>query len=381
MTKTPNATTHRNAPLLPQLGAARTRVTPSRRRLGRARIGAGVFGTALGLGLALGGYFVGERGALPESDYARGVSRAFESVSARIAPSVVRIEALQRFRGGLQPIGQGSGFVLTSDGLIVTNAHVVRGSDAQRLTLLDGRQFLADLVGKDSESDLALLRIDAKDLTPAPLRTDAPARVGEWVVAVGNPLGLGHSVSAGIVSGRGRETGITTYEDFIQTDAAINPGNSGGPLVDLEGRVIGVNTAVADIRLGGQGIGFAIPAPMVDEIVNQLASDGRVRRGYVGINLLELSESYVDQIQYDGSSRVAVRSVVEGGPAQLAGLRKNDIVTSVDGQPVTTLKNLMARIAKVPPGTTVDVEVLRGSRARVLPVRLAERPNVDVPQR
>ncbi|MEM6571286.1 MAG: trypsin-like peptidase domain-containing protein [Planctomycetota bacterium] len=381
MTKTSNATTHRNAPLLPQLGAARTRVTPSRRRLGRARIGAGVFGTALGLGLALGGYFVGERGALPESDYARGVSRAFESVSARIAPSVVRIEALQRFRGGLQPIGQGSGFVLTSDGLIVTNAHVVRGSDAQRLTLLDGRQFLADLVGKDSESDLALLRIDAKDLTPAPLRTDAPARVGEWVVAVGNPLGLGHSVSAGIVSGRGRETGITTYEDFIQTDAAINPGNSGGPLVDLEGRVIGVNTAVADIRLGGQGIGFAIPAPMVDEIVNQLASDGRVRRGYVGINLLELSESYVDQIQYDGSSRVAVRSVVEGGPAQLAGLRKNDIVTSVDGQPVTTLKNLMARIAKVPPGTTVDVEVLRGSRARVLPVRLAERPNVDVPQR
>lgn len=359
----------------------RSRAADSARQSGRARLGAGVFGAALGLGLALGGVLIGDRGPAQDVDYARGVSAAFESVSERIAPSVVRIESLQSIGGVLRPIGLGSGFVFSKDGLIVTNEHVVRGADARRVTLLDGRAFVAELVGTDSESDLAVLRIDAHDLVPAPLRTDEPARVGEWVIAVGNPLGLGHSVSAGIVSGRGRETGITTYEDFIQTDAAINPGNSGGPLVDLKGRVIGVNTAVADIRTGSQGIGFAIPAPMVGDIVGQLAECGCVRRGYVGINLTKLSEASVARLHYDGSSRVAVSSVVPGGPAEAAGLVKNDVVTAVDGTSVTSQQSLMARIAKVPPGTTIDLEVYRKERMRVLSVRIAERPNADKPPR
>ncbi|MEM6671892.1 MAG: trypsin-like peptidase domain-containing protein [Planctomycetota bacterium] len=347
-------------------------------RIGRIGAGAGL--TAIGFGLALGSAFLPERGRA-EDEIARGVSAAFERVSADIAPSVVRIESLRAFRGGRQPVGQGSGFVIDRDGLVVTNEHVVRGSDAVRVTLLDGRAFEAEIVGRDSESDLAVLRIDADGLVEAPLRTNEPARVGEWVIAVGNPLGLGHSVSAGIVSGRGRTANITTYEDFIQTDAAINPGNSGGPLVDLEGRVIGVNTAVADVRMGGQGIGFAIPAPMVDFVVGQLARSGRVDRGYVGINLLELSDSAVSRLGYDGASRVAVRSVVEGGPAERAGLRANDLVVAVDDRPVTTLQQLMANIARLSPGTEVEIEVRRDGASRVLPVRLAKRPNADVARR
>ena len=229
-------------------------------KAGSMRTGLGVAGAVLGLALAGSAHL--ER----QSDVAQGVSQAFETVSERIAPSVVRIESGQRTQGGVRPLGEGSGFVLDESGLIVTNAHVVNGADAIRIQLFDGRAVDAELVGKDTESDLALLRVEAEGLVAAPLRSEEPARVGEWVIAVGNPLGLGHSVSAGIVSGRGRTANITTYEDFIQTDAAINPGNSGGPLVDLQGRIVGVNTAVADIRTGGQGIGFAIPADMVAQV-------------------------------------------------------------------------------------------------------------------
>ncbi|MBL6756704.1 MAG: trypsin-like peptidase domain-containing protein [Planctomycetes bacterium] len=354
----------------------RNRTTPApssapssrRSRAGSMRTGLGVTGALLGLALA------GTAHLDREVDVAQGVSRAFEEVSERIAPSVVRIESARRLDVGVRPLGEGSGFVLDEAGLIVTNAHVVDGADAIRVQLLDGRALDADLVGKDTESDLAVLCVEADGLVAAPLRLDEPARVGEWVIAVGNPLGLGHSVSAGIVSGRGRTANITTYEDFIQTDAAINPGNSGGPLVDLQGRIVGVNTAVADIRMGGQGIGFAIPASMVSEVTAQLARWGEVRRGYVGVNLRELRESELGGLDYSGPSRVAVRSVVRGGPAEAAGLEPGDLVTRVNDRPVTTVQSLMAVIASYAPGTEVQLEVRRDRSEKAVAVKLGERP-------
>ncbi len=338
---------------------------------GSLRASLGVTGAVLGLALAGTGLL--ER----EVDVAQGVSRAFEEVSERIAPSVVRIESARKMDGGVRPIGEGSGFVLDEAGLIVTNAHVVEGADSIRVQLLDGRGLQAALVGRDTESDLALLRVEADGLVAAPLREDEPARVGEWVIAVGNPLGLGHSVSAGIVSGRGRTANITTYEDFIQTDAAINPGNSGGPLVDLQGRIVGVNTAVADIRMGGQGIGFAIPARMVAEVTDQLARHGEVRRGYVGVNLREVRDSELGRMDYSGASRVAVRSVVRGGPAETAGLESGDLVVGVNDRAVTTVQSLMAAVASFAPGTEVRLEVRRGQLNRTVSVMLGERPRPE----
>ena len=352
--------------------AATLRTAPAPRSscAGSLRTGLGIAGALLGLALAGTAHLAGD-------DVARGVSRAFEDVSERIAPSVVRIESSRVAEGVPLPFGQGSGFVLDAEGLIVTNAHVVAGADAVRVRLNDGRGLDAAVVGRDTESDLALLRVEAEGLVAAPLRADEPARVGEWVIAVGNPLGLGHSVSAGIVSGRGRTANITTYEDFIQTDAAINPGNSGGPLVDLEGRIVGVNTAVADIRMGGQGIGFAIPADMVAEVTDQLARFGEVRRGYVGVNLREVGEREVARLDYEGASRVAVRSVVRGGPAERAGLEPGDLVVRVNDRSVTTVQSLMAVVASFSPGTEVELEILRDREARRVSVLLGERPRPE----
>jgi len=356
-----------NRPTAPSRDAS----TSSASRAGSVRTGLGVAGAILGLALA------GSAHLESDADVAQGVSQAFETVSERIAPSVVRIESGRRAEGGTRPLGVGSGFVLDAKGLIVTNAHVVDSADAIRIQLLDGRALDAELVGMDTESDLALLRVEADGLVAAPLRAEEPARVGEWVIAVGNPLGLGHSVSAGIVSGRGRTANITTYEDFIQTDAAINPGNSGGPLVDLQGRIVGVNTAVADIRTGGQGIGFAIPADMVARGTGQLARWGEVRRGYVGVNLREVRESELARLDYSGASRVAVRSVVKGGPAEQAGLESGDVVVRVNDRPVTTVQSLMAVVASFAPGTKVELEVRRDQLARKVSVLLGERPRPE----
>ncbi|MFT6109121.1 MAG: serine protease Do [Planctomycetota bacterium] len=338
-----------------------------------------LIGSAIGFGLAIGTAIV-PRSSSPDTDEvgiatAREVSSAFEAASRQIAPSVVRIESFQNGGGGLVPAGQGSGVIIDADGLIATNAHVVRGSSALKIVLVDGRTFDGEIAGLDNETDLALVRIEAEDLVSAKIRKDRPARVGEWVIAVGNPLGLGHSVTAGIVSGRGRSRGITSYDNFIQTDAAINPGNSGGPLVDLDGNVLGINTAVIDTRSGGQGIGFAIPASMVSDVVDQLTENGRVSRGYLGVDLGEVSRDALASLGYKGSSEVRIAGVRGGGPAARAGLRSMDIIDRVDGTYVTTLQNLMAAIARVRPGTEVSVEVVRSGERRSFSVLLAERPD------
>ena len=348
-----------------------------------------VLGTAIGVGLAVGGALVPNsfRDAKPaytqpaSSDEvgiatAREVSSAFEAASRAIAPAVVRIESFKRGGGGFLPLGQGSGVIIDAEGVIATNAHVVRDSNALKVILVDGRSFDGKIVGLDNETDIALVSIDADELVAAELRTDRPARVGEWVIAVGNPLGLGHSVTAGIVSGRGRSQGITSYDNFIQTDAAINPGNSGGPLVDLDGKVIGINTAVIDARRGGQGIGFAIPTGMVSDVIAELAKNGRVSRGYMGVNLNEFSEDFAERVGYAGMSRVRIASVIRPGPAAEAGLKGFDILDRVDGVSVTTQQQLMALIARVAPGTRVPMEVIRKGERERITVRLAERPEV-----
>lgn len=338
-------------------------------------------GSAIGFGLAVGSAIVPDPKAPDPDDLgistAREVSSAFEAASRKIAPAVVRIESFQSGGGGLFPAGQGSGVVIDEDGLIATNAHVVRGASSLKIVLVDGRTFDGKTVGLDNETDLALVEIQAEGLVSAKLRESQPARVGEWVIAVGNPLGLGHSVTAGIVSGRGRNQGITSYDNFIQTDAAINPGNSGGPLVDLDGRVVGINTAVIDARRGGQGIGFAIPATMVSEVVEELAANGRVSRGYLGVNLNEVSPSSLVSAGYKGQSQVRIAGVRPDGPAESAGLKAYDIIDRVDGKPVTTLQKLMTTIAHLKPGTEVPVEVVRRGERERIKVRLAERPVTD----
>lgn len=350
-----------------------------------SRAALGVFGTCVGLGLALGGALRmgppvesiesgAEIAAQRDKSVARSVSSAFEQVADKVAPAVVRIESFNVLGGVERRLGQGSGVILKAEGLIATNAHVVSRATRLRVSLVDGRAFEAEVVGLDEETDLAVIRIDADGLVSAPLRTDEPARVGEWVIAIGNPLGLSHAVTAGIVSGRGRTASITTYEDFIQTDAAINPGNSGGPLVDLDGRVIGINTAVADVTRGGQGIGFAIPATMVAGVVEQLAESGRVTRGYMGVRLNEVSDSYVRSRGYRGSSRVIIASAESGTPAASAGVKSGEIIDSIDGNPVSSLRGLMSSIARLRPGTDVKLALVSAGERRIVTINLTERP-------
>ena len=339
------------------------------------RFGLGALGTAIGLGLAWGGgHFSRPDPDTKSLDVAREVSNAFEDVAQFVAPAVVRIEAFIGARDTERPLGQGSGVILEETGVIATNAHVVRAATRTEVVLVDGRTFDAKILGIDDATDLAVLEIDADGLTALPLRDrDKPARVGEWVIAVGNPLGLGHAVTAGIVSGRGRAPGIAVYQDFIQTDAAINPGNSGGPLVDLDGNVLGINTAVADTRRGGQGIGFAIPASLIADVVDQLSMRGKVVRGYIGIHPVDLNPRLRSSLGYDGSSRVAVLDVIKDTPAEVAGLRKNEIIDALNGVPVTNVDKFLIEVARFPPGTEVALDLYGRDGPRKVKVTLGER--------
>ena len=308
---------------------------------------------------------------------ARSLSAAFQRTSEFVAPSVVRIESFRLLPGErMQPLGEGSGVVVREDGIILTNNHVVRDADGVLVTLSDGRHLIGEIIGTDKESDLAVLRLDAHDLLAAELRVETP-RVGEWVLAIGNPLGLGHTVTAGIVSGLGRsELNIATYEDFIQTDAAINPGNSGGPLIDLDGRVLGINTAMASPASGGQGIGFAIPASMAEKVLDAILLDGKVHRGWLGVQMdTRAGERDMRRLGYEGRSRVLVDTPISGGPAQRAGIRRGDVIESIAGQSVESTRDLLNTIADIRPGREVAVRVWRDGSYQSLPVTLSERPD------
>jgi serine protease Do len=258
------------------------------------------------------------------------------------------------------PYGQGTGFIISKDGYIITNHHVVGDADSIEVKLNDGRSFKAELVGSDERTEIAVIKIDAKDLPTLPMGDSDQVRVGQWVVAIGNPFGLSNTVTAGIISARGRgNVGITEYADFIQTDAAINPGNSGGPLLDLEGRVIGVNTAIYSRSGGYMGIGFAIPINMVKSIKDQLIEKGTVARGYLGIGIQSLTPDLARWFGIEEQGGVLISSVEEGSPAERAGLKQNDVIISLNGKPAGEVGSFRSRIAATPPGNTVELEILR----------------------
>ncbi len=266
----------------------------------------------------------------------------------------------------------GSGFVINPDGLIITNNHVVDGAKQTKVTLSDGREFVAKVLGRDPRTDLALLKIEARDLPVIPLGDSARLQVGEPVMAIGNPFGLEQTVTTGIVSATGRVIGEGPYDDFIQTDASINPGNSGGPLINAQGQVIGINTALFSQTGGSVGIGFAIPVNLAKPVVTQLAEAGRVVRGYLGVTVQRVTSDLAKSFGLAGPRGALVASVVEGAPAARAGVKPGDVITEYDGRAIARSDELPRAVAETPVGREVPLTVLREGKPVVLRVAIAK---------
>jgi serine protease Do len=265
----------------------------------------------------------------------------------------------------------GSGFIIDKDGFIVTNNHVIDGATEIKVRLSNEQEYQASVVGRDPKTDLALIKIDgAKDLQPLTLGDSDLLKVGTWVVAIGSPFGLEQTVTQGIVSAKKRVIGAGPYDDFIQTDASINPGNSGGPLIDLQGRVVGINTAIV---ASGQGIGFAIPINMAKSIVAQLKDKGEVTRGWLGVGIQDLTSELAEYYGVGNRRGVLVTQVFEGDPADKAGIRAYDIIIALNGQQVATGRELSAAIANTPVGEKTKIALLRGGKEMQLVATVAKR--------
>ena len=265
----------------------------------------------------------------------------------------------------------GSGFIIDKEGYIVTNNHVVENADQIKVKLADEKEFDAELVGRDPKTDLALIKITANtELSPIKMGDSDKANVGNWVVAIGSPFGLEQTVTAGIVSAKGRIIGFGPYEDFIQTDASINPGNSGGPLINMQGEVVGINTAIV---ASGQGIGFAIPVNMAKDIIAQLKSSGEVTRGWLGVGIQDLSAELKQYYGVENSGGVLITQVFEGDPADKGGIKANDIVVEISGQAVTSARELSSIIANTKVGKKTTIKLLRDGKKKTVYVELAKR--------
>ncbi len=272
---------------------------------------------------------------------------------------------------GPVPVGQGSGFIISSDGYIVTNHHVAGDADRLRVTLSDGREFQAELIGSDPATEIALIKIDGKNLPVAPLGNSDSLRVGEWVLAIGSPFGLDMSVTSGIVSASGRgNVGIVDYADFIQTDAAINPGNSGGPLLNMRGEVVAVNTAIMSRTGGNNGIGFSIPINMVKYVVDELREHGTVSRGFLGVGIQQVTPDLAKWFNLEDGHGVLVSSIQPGSPAEKAGIQRDDIILSFNGQTLSEIGSFRSRVSITPAGTEVPLVVLRDGERVELKVTL-----------
>ncbi|WP_181707652.1 Do family serine endopeptidase [Chthonobacter rhizosphaerae] len=268
----------------------------------------------------------------------------------------------------------GSGFFISADGYVVTNNHVVEGGGEYRLVSTDGREHEATLVGADPQTDLALLKVENATGLPFVEFADDPVRVGQWVLAVGNPFGLGGSVTAGIVSARGRDIGAGPYDDFIQIDAPINQGNSGGPAFNLDGKVVGVNTAIFSPSGGSVGIGFAIPASTAKQVVEDLKDDGRVVRGWLGVQIQPVTPEIAGALGLPDPSGALVSEPQPNAPAAQAGIEAGDVIRTVDGQPIEDSRDLARTIAGIAPGTTVELGLWRDGKQQTLSVDLGTLP-------
>lgn len=269
--------------------------------------------------------------------------------------------------------GLGSGFILSTDGYILTNNHVVRKAEEIEVILQSGDRYSAGIVGKDPKTDLALLKIEAEKPLPAVRMGDSSVlEIGDRVLAIGNPFGLGHTVTAGIVSAKGRALGIGQYDNFIQTDAAINPGNSGGPLFNFEGEVVGVNTAVI---ARGQGLGFAIPINMASMVVEQLKTHGRVVRAWLGVMIQDVTPEISEALGIDRREGGLISEVKEGSPAAEAGVRRGDVVVSVNGEKIADAAALARKLALLEPGVPTEFVVLRDGGEKTYSIRLVEHPD------
>jgi len=267
----------------------------------------------------------------------------------------------------------GSGFIIDQEGYIVTNNHVVENADKITVVLEDEKEFNAEIIGRDPYTDIALLKIKSeKKFSPVPLGDSDALKVGQWVVAIGNPFGLSQTVTAGIVSAKGRVIGSGPYDDFIQTDASINPGNSGGPLIDTSGEVVGINTIII---AGGQGIGFAIPINLAKGIVEKLKKSGGVARGWLGVTIQDLKEEMAEYYNVKGKEGALVIDVVPGDPADKAGIRPKDIIVAINGKRVKSSRDLTNIVANINVGEKATIKVMRDGKPETMQVKIGKRPD------
>ncbi|MEO6280949.1 trypsin-like peptidase domain-containing protein [Roseateles sp.] len=331
--------------------------------------------------------------ALPPAPPASAVRAGFAQAARAASPAVVSItaskasgraagrarEPLFGFPFGPQPrgnpqLGLGSGVIISADGVLLTNNHVVEGASDIEVQLSDGRQARATLLGTDPETDIAVLKIDLPDLPAVALGDAASLQVGDMVLAIGNPFNVGQTVTSGIVSALGRnQLGINTFENFIQTDAAINPGNSGGALVDADGRLVGINTAIFSRSGGSLGIGFAIPVDVARQVATAILKDGSVARGWIGVQTRELTPELAEALKLGDAKGVLVGGVINDGPAAKAGIKPGDVLTRVGERAVTTPVELLASVAALKPRSQVAVGVQRAGKAMTFSVTLAQR--------
>ena len=338
--------------------------------------------------------------AVPRDGLPRG---SFAPIVDKVAPAVVKIEitatrrnaamegmpdSLRQFFGnqfgGMLPPrsmgpqvehGLGSGVVITKDGYILTNNHVVDGAKEVKVTLTDGREFTAKVIGRDPKTDIAVVKIDADNLPVVPLADSSKVKVGDVVLAVGNPFGVGQTVTEGIVSAKNRgNVGIEDYEDFIQTDAAINPGNSGGALVDIDGRLIGINTAILSDSGGSQGVGFAVPSDLARTVMESLVKDGHVTRGYIGVMIQNVTPALAQEFNLKAPTGALIGDVVANGPADQAGFKDGDVVTEFNGQKITDSRQLQLTVAETSPGSKVTVKILRDGDSKTLEATVKQLP-------
>jgi serine protease Do len=276
----------------------------------------------------------------------------------------------------------GSGVIVTSDGIILTNNHVIDGASDIKVQLSDKREFQAKLVGADPKSDVAVLKIQAKDLPTLPVGDSKQLQVGDLIFAIGDPFGIGETATMGIVSATGRgQLGIEDYENFIQTDAAINPGNSGGAMIDIHGNLVGVNTAILSHGSGGnEGVGFAIPMSMVKPVMDQILEHGKVVRGYLGVYIQDVTSEIAKAFNYNQTGGALVGDVTPNTPGARAGLKKGDVIVKLDGQPVSSANDLRLNISQMAPGTNVKLEVWRDGKVQDFNVTLGELPEKTTAQ-